>query len=84
MKSKPTSEREAYVYIQLPGTLETDFRLNAEVSVVCYDEAVSSQLRAEAERTMRKAEALTMVTWARRSWVRQGAQNLARLVSPLL
>lgn len=60
------------------------FRLNAEVSVVCYDEAVSSQLRAEAERTMRKAEALTMVTWARRSWVRQGAQNLARLVSPLL
>ena len=60
------------------------FRLNAEVSVVCYDETVSSQLRAEAERTIGKSETLTTANWARRSWAMQGVQNLARLVSPVL
>lgn len=60
------------------------FRLNNEVSVVCYDAGVASELRAEAERTMSKATPLDPSTWARRGMAEQLVENLARLVSPLL
>ncbi|MBI3792904.1 MAG: cardiolipin synthase [Gemmatimonadetes bacterium] len=60
------------------------FRLNNEVSVVCYDSGIASQLRAEAERTMAKATPLEAPRWAGRHWVRQAGENLARLLSPLL
>ena len=60
------------------------FRLNAEVSVVCYDAAVASQLRAEAERTIGKAESLEAESWAGRGRALRAVQNVARLLSPLL
>ncbi len=60
------------------------FRLNNEVSVVCYDAHVASQLRAEAERTIAKATPLIAAQWANRSLAPQLVENLARLVSPLL
>ncbi len=60
------------------------FRLNNEVSVVCYDTGVASQLRAEAERTMAKATELVPAEWRKRALAPQLVENLARLVSPLL
>ena len=60
------------------------FRLNAEVCVVCYDAGVASQLRAEAERTIGKAETLAREPWAGRPRALKALQNVARLVSPLL
>ena len=60
------------------------FRLNAEMSVVCYDAGVASQLRAEADRTIGKAEPLERDRWDGRPWTMKAVQNVARLVSPLL
>jgi cardiolipin synthase len=60
------------------------FRLNNEVSVVCYDAGIASQLRAEAERTMARATRLEPARWASRPLAWQLGENLARLVSPLL
>lgn len=60
------------------------FRLNAEVTVVCYDSAMAGQLRAEAERTISRSAMLDPERWIARPLWRQVVQNAARLLSPIL
>lgn len=60
------------------------FILNAEVSMLVYDAAVTQQLIAiETEYTL-SADELTVEEWSRRNMVVRAAENLARLVGPLL
>ncbi|HKB41548.1 MAG TPA: cardiolipin synthase [Gemmataceae bacterium] len=60
------------------------FALNAEVMLMLYDSDVVSRLAAEQERYYANAELLTLATWQQRSFGRKLAENLARLLSPLL
>jgi cardiolipin synthase A/B len=60
------------------------FALNAEVMLMLYDSDVVSRLAAEQERYYANAELLTLATWEQRSFGRKLAENLARLLSPLL
>ena len=60
------------------------FHLNAEVGVACYDAGVAQQLRSEAERTMAKSRPLSPAAWRARGLAPKVAENLARLLSPLL
>jgi cardiolipin synthase len=69
------------------GTSNLDIRsfaLNAEVMLIVYDHGVTAQLVAEQERYYANSGLLTLATWGQRSFGRQFAQNLARLLSPLL
>jgi hypothetical protein len=45
---------------------------------------VAGRLAAEQERTFANSRLLTLATWAQRSFGSKVAQNLARLLSPLL
>ncbi len=60
------------------------FVLNAEVTLLAYDDRVCALLEAEQERYFRDGEWLEAATWGRASLPRQVAWNLARLLSPLL
>jgi cardiolipin synthase len=60
------------------------FVLNAEVTLLAYDDRVCALLEAEQERYFRDGEWLDAATWGRASLPRQVAWNLARLLSPLL
>ena len=60
------------------------FRLNAEVTVVCYDSAVAGQLRAEADRSISRSALLEPERWSARPLWRKVIQNAARLLSPML
>ena len=60
------------------------FILNAEVTLIIYDEAIVSDLRAQQERWIAVADHLTIRSWEGRSRVVQLGENIARLVSPIL
>jgi cardiolipin synthase A/B len=60
------------------------FALNAEIVVLLYDRGVCVQLALEQARYMREGEILEPATWERRPMRRKVAENLARLLSPLL
>jgi cardiolipin synthase len=60
------------------------FALNAEVMLMIYDADVAARLAAEQERYFANSRLLTLATWGQRSFGRRFAQNLARLLSPLL
>ena len=69
------------------GTSNLDIRsfvLNAELMLMVYDRALVARLAAEQERTFANCRLLTLETWQARSFGRKFAQNLARLLSPLL
>jgi cardiolipin synthase len=69
------------------GTSNLDIRsfaLNAEVMLMIYDGDVTARLAAEQERSFRSSRLLTLAAWGQRSFARRFAQNLARLLSPLL
>jgi cardiolipin synthase A/B len=69
------------------GTSNLDIRsfaLNAEVMLVIYDPNVAAQLAVEQERYFANSHPLTLAAWAQRSFRVKLAQNLARLLSPLL
>jgi cardiolipin synthase len=73
--------------VALIGTSNLDIRsfaLNAEVTLVVYDPGVVARLAAEQDRYFAGSLPLTPEEWARRPFVRRVAQNLARLLSPLL
>jgi cardiolipin synthase len=68
------------------GTSNLDIRsfvLNAEVMLIIYDSGVTGELAAEQERYYANSRLLTDAVWEQRSFGRQLAQNLARLMSPL-
>ena len=60
------------------------FALNAEVVVLLYDSRVCDRLAVEQERYLRDGEMLELESWRSRSPVVKVAENLARLLSPLL
>jgi cardiolipin synthase len=69
------------------GTSNLDvrsFALNAEVMLLIYDPGMAAQLAAEQERYLANSRLLTPATWGWRSFGSKFAQNLARLLSPLL
>jgi cardiolipin synthase len=73
--------------VALIGSSNLDIRsfaLNAEVMLVIYDSDVTARLRAEQERYYANSRLLTLTAWGRRSFGSKLAQNLARLLSPLL
>jgi cardiolipin synthase len=69
------------------GTSNLDIRsfaLNAEVLLMVYDRGVAARLAAEQARYFADSTLLTLEAWERRSFGGKVAQNLARLLSPLL
>jgi cardiolipin synthase len=69
------------------GTSNLDIRsfaLNAEVMLLVYDCDVAARLAAEQERYFANSRLLSLAEWRRRPFRRKVAQNLARLLSPLL
>jgi cardiolipin synthase len=69
------------------GTSNLDIRsfaLNAELMLMIYDAGVTARLAAEQGRYFTNSRLLTLETWKRQSFGRKFAQNLARLLSPLL
>jgi cardiolipin synthase len=73
--------------VALIGTSNLDIRsfvLNAEVMLMIYDPGLVARLAAEQERYFASCRLLTLAAWQARSLGRKFAQNLARLLSPLL
>ena len=73
--------------VALIGSSNVDVRsfvLNAEVTLIAYDQAVVADLRAHQERYIDAAELLTKKGWDSRSRMVKIGENIARLVSPLL
>lgn len=60
------------------------FALNAEIVVLFYDRGVCARLAEEQARYLREGELLDPATWPQRPLRRKVAENLARLLSPLL
>ncbi len=60
------------------------FALNAEIVVLFYDRGVCARLAEEQARYQREGEMLDPATWRQRPLRRKVAENLARLLSPLL
>ena len=60
------------------------FALNAEIVLLFYDRRVCARLAEAQARYMRDGEALDPAVWNRRPALTKVAQNLARLLSPLL
>lgn len=60
------------------------FMLNAEISMLLYEPAHVAELVVQQAQCMALSDRLDLVEWRRRPMVRSLAENLARLVSPLL
>jgi cardiolipin synthase len=58
--------------------------LNAELSLAIYNPDVVAQLRAEQERNLANSDPLVLAEWKQRSLGKKVAENVARLLSPLL
>jgi cardiolipin synthase len=73
--------------VALIGTSNLDIRsfaLNAELMLLIYDAGVAARLAAEQERYFANSRLLTLATWEQRSFAAKLAENLTRLLSPLL
>src|SRR5262249_47719556 len=73
--------------LALIGSSNLDIRsflLDSEISLLFYDAGVAGQLREIQERYFASAERLRQETWRQRPLPRKVAENLARLLSPLL
>jgi cardiolipin synthase len=73
--------------VAMIGTSNLDIRsfaLNAELMLMICDAGVTAQLVAEQERYYANSRLLTLAAWKQQSFRRRLAQNLARLLSPLL
>jgi cardiolipin synthase len=73
--------------LALIGSSNMDIRsfvLDSEVSLAIYDRDVVEQLRAEQEQTVANSKPLVLEEWVQRSLWKKVAENMARLVSPLL
>jgi cardiolipin synthase len=73
--------------VAVVGTSNLDIRsfaLNAELMLMLYDPSLVKQLAAEQDRYFANSRLLTLAAWRQRPFRRKVAQNLARLLSPLL
>jgi cardiolipin synthase A/B len=60
------------------------FTLNAEISLIFYDQSVTQDLIAIEETYFARCRQLTMDEWSMRSYSQRLSQNICRLISPLL
>ncbi|HMF13657.1 MAG TPA: phospholipase D-like domain-containing protein, partial [Gemmataceae bacterium] len=60
------------------------FALNAEVMLMLYDPGVAAQLADEQEHYFAHSRLLSLEAWSERPFRSKFAENLARLLSPLL
>ena len=60
------------------------FLLNAEAGLVIFDRAATMNLQMEQRRIMVASDRLSPAQWKQRSPMKKLAENVARLVSPLL
>jgi cardiolipin synthase len=73
--------------ISFVGSSNIDIRsflLNAEASLVLFDPAATMSLQAEQRRIMAAGDRLWLAQWKQRSPLKKLAENVTRLVSPLL
>ena len=84
LHAKHVSIDDAAVLIGSSNMDIRSFRLNAEVSLLAWDEGVAGQLRKHQERYFAGSEELDLETWQKRPLWQKVIENLARLVSPLL
>ncbi|MFO0947496.1 MAG: phospholipase D-like domain-containing protein [Planctomycetota bacterium] len=73
--------------VALIGSSNLDIRsfiLNAELMVLLYDPKPIVELSAEQARYFSHARLLSLTAWRQRPFGKKVAQNLARLLSPLL
>jgi cardiolipin synthase len=73
--------------VALIGSSNLDIRsfaLNAEVMLVIYDPGVTVRLAAEQEQYFLNSHLLNLAAWGQRSFAAKVAENLTRLLSPLL
>ncbi len=73
--------------VSVIGSINIDvrsFQLNAEASLVIYDEGVTAKLKAEQDRNLANSHVLTLLERNKRSLPTKLVENIARLVSPLL
>ncbi len=73
--------------IALVGSSNMDIRsfaLNAEISVIFYDQRVTAALIAQQELYFKSSEELTHTEWDKRGRLRRMFHSIARLLSPLL
>jgi cardiolipin synthase len=73
--------------VAMIGTSNLDIRsfaLNAEVMLMIYDSGVAAELAVEQQRCYTNTHLLTLESWQQRPFARKLAENLARLLSPLL
>lgn len=73
--------------LALIGSSNVDVRsfvLNAEATLIIYDGAIVRDLRREQQRYIAASKVLTPAQWERRPAWAKFAENMARLVSPLL
>jgi len=73
--------------VAMIGTSNLDIRsfvLNAEVMLMIYDPSTVARLALEQERYFANSHLLALADWRQRTFGRKLAQNLTRLLSPLL
>ena len=73
--------------ISFVGSSNMDIRsflLNAEASLVLFDRVATNSLQAEQRRIMAAGDRLSLAQWKKRPPLKKVAENMARLVSPLL
>jgi cardiolipin synthase len=84
MHAKHLSIDDAVALIGSSNLDIRSFALNAEVMLMIYDSGVAGLLAAEQQRYFANSRLLTLAAWQLRPFLSQFAQNLARLLSPLL
>jgi len=60
------------------------FELNSEVTLIAYDDALVQELREIEDDYRTKSHRLQLKEWEKRGFFRQLAENVTRLISPLL
>ena len=73
--------------VALIGSSNMDIRsfvLNAEISLLAYDQDVTRKLHDEQDRYFAQSRGLDLELWRQRGFWQRFSQNLCRLLSPLL
>ena len=84
LHAKCVTSDDSIVWIGSSNLDIRSFALNAEVVVLFYDPKVCARVAKEQARYIRDGEMLTLEEWRKRSPAIKVAENLARLLTPVL
>jgi cardiolipin synthase len=84
LHAKHLSVDDKVMFVGSSNMDQRSFRLNAEVTLLVYDEKAALALRLHQERYFAGSDTLTAEEWEKRPFLSRLAQNLARLLGPLL